>query len=179
MCRIDYRHPELPECQASCAIRKGTSSGAHLGSDRDGFRAIVMQRFKEYRICLDVLLTELKNRFEPWPEWLELSFNAFQRKESLTSLLESPFDIHPLTNDVKKSIDAEYVTLHRNALKIIQELQSSEGEVNINRVWYQLLTEEIYHQHCTMVNRFALRFLNRSFNECIVESEVSSLEDIH
>ena len=145
MCRIDYRHPELPECQASCAIRKGTSSGAHLGSDRDGFRAIVMQRFKEYRIYLDSLLTELKNRFEPWPEWVELSFNAFhfqnemnfdQRKESFTSLLESPFDIHPLTNAVKKRIDAEYATLHRNALKIIQELQKSEGEVNINRVWY-------------------------------------------
>ena len=91
-----------------------------------------------------------------------------QRKESFTSLLESPFDIHPLTNAVKKRIDAEYATLHRNALKIIQELQKSEGEVNINRVWYKLLTEEISYKDCTMENRFALRFLNKSFNDCIV-----------
>ena len=96
-----------------------TRSGAHFGSYRDGFRAIVMQRFKKYRIYLDLLLTELKNRFEPWPEWVELSFNAFhfqnemdfdQRKESFTSLLESPFDIHPVKITLKKRIDAEYVT---------------------------------------------------------------------
>ena len=47
-----------------------TRSGAHFVSDRDRFWAIVVQRFKEYRIYLDLLNMELKNRFEPWPEWV-------------------------------------------------------------------------------------------------------------
>ena len=40
------------------------------------------------------------------------------------------------------------------------------------------LTNEKYYQHCKQFIDFALKFLNRTFNETIVESEVSSLEDI-
>ena len=36
----------------------------------------------------------------------------------------------------------------------------------------------MYYRNCKYVNYLALQFLNRSFNECIVESEVSNLEDI-
>ena len=39
-------------------------------------------------------------------------------------------------------------------------------------MWYQLLTEEMYFHVF-----FILDFLNRSFDECIIESEVSRLED--
>ena len=45
-------------------------------------------------------------------------------------------------------------------------------------MWYVLLTEEAFYKNCKYVNNFSLKFLNRSFNECIVESEVSSIEAI-
>ena len=46
------------------------------------------------------------------------------------------------------------------------------------RVWYSLLTEEKYYRNCKFVNFYSLKLLNRSVNECIVESEVSSVEQI-
>ena len=36
--------------------------------------------------------------------------------------------------------------------------------------------EDSYYKHCKKVNAFALRFLNRSFNEAVVEVEVSNLK---
>ena len=45
-------------------------------------------------------------------------------------------------------------------------------------LWYKLLTTDEYYQNCKYFLAFAVKFLNRSFNETIVESEVSSLEDI-
>ena len=39
--------------------------------------------------------------------------------------------------------------------------------------------KEMHHKDYTMVNRFSPQVLSRSFNECIVDSEVvSSLDDI-
>ena len=40
------------------------------------------------------------------------------------------------------------------------------------------LTNEEYYQHYKHFIDFALKFLDGTFNETIVESEVSSLEDI-
>ena len=41
-----------------------------------------------------------------------------------------------------------------------------------------LLTEEKYYRNCKFVNTICLKHLNRSLNECVVESEVSSVERI-
>ena len=47
-----------------------------------------------------------------------------------------------------------------------------------NYIWYKLLTDEKLFSNCKKVNEFALRFLNRSFNEAVVEVEVSNLKEI-
>ena len=39
-----------------------------------------------------------------------------------------------------------------------------------------MLTEEDYYKDCKKVNAFALKFLNLSFNESVVEVEVSNLK---
>ena len=40
-----------------------------------------------------------------------------------------------------------------------------------------LLTEEKYYGNCKQINAFALWFLNRSLNECVVDVEVKSLNN--
>ena len=42
-----------------------------------------------------------------------------------------------------------------------------------------LLSEESYYKHFLFVNDFALRFLTRSLNECVVEVEVSTIGSIN
>ena len=49
-----------------------TRSRKSFACDKEGFRAIILQRFKGHRIYLDLVISELCNRFEPWPEWLVL-----------------------------------------------------------------------------------------------------------
>ena len=44
-------------------------------------------------------------------------------------------------------------------------------------VWFELLTNEQYYKSCQKVNNFALRFLNRSLNDAVVEVEVSNLKE--
>ena len=141
-----------------------------------------------YRIYLVLLITELQSRFEPWTEWLVHSEKALNftndldyqdRKESFQKLLELSHGINSLLDDEKKRLESEYVTLHMNAMVVFEELKdSSESKFKIERIWYKLLTEENYYQHCKFVNFICLKFLNRSLNEYIVESEVSSLEQI-
>ena len=55
---------------------------------------------------------------------------------------------------------------------------SKNKKVPKNYVWYQLLTDEKLFSKCKKVNEIALRFLNRSFNEAIVEVEVPNLKEI-
>ena len=64
-------------------IGRVTRSGTAFGCDKDGFQAIIMQRFKAYRMYLDLLITEFKNRFEPWPEWVELCHRSLYFKNDL------------------------------------------------------------------------------------------------
>ena len=52
----------------------------------------------------------------------------------------------------------------------------SEKRVSQNDVWYELLTNPDMYMDCKKVNFFALKFLNRSFNEAVVEVEVSNLK---
>ena len=50
--------------------------------------------------------------------------------------------------------------------------------LRIEGVWYSFFTEERFYRNCKFLNHYALQFLNRSSNGCIVESEVSNIEDI-
>ena len=50
--------------------------------------------------------------------------------------------------------------------------------MNQTDLWYRLLTNEEYYSNCQNFIAFAIRFLNRTFNETIVETEISTLEDI-
>ena len=45
-------------------------------------------------------------------------------------------------------------------------------------LWYDLLSTEEYFKNCLNINEFALKFLTRTFNECTVESQVSSISQI-
>lgn len=165
-----------------------TRSGTVFGCDKEGFRSIVLQRFKLYRIYLDLLIAELRSRFEPWPEWLELSERALNfsnalefhdRQESFEKLLDKLNGVNPLLDDEKRRLKAEYVTLHANAMVVLNELKP-ENEIKFitEKVWYNLLTQERFYRNCKLVNFHCLKFLNRTLNECIVESEVSSVEEI-
>ena len=109
----------------------------HFGCDKEGFRSIILQRFKNYRIYLDLLISELCNRFEPWPEWVVLSEKCFNfmnnyefevRNDSFSKLLDEPHDINPLLPDEKQRLQAEYVTLHRNALTVLEHFKQCEEE---------------------------------------------------
>ena len=82
----------------------------------------------------------------------------------------------PLLLKERNRIRAEFVTF----LGMVESAKKAMGEKSYTQteLWYLLLTNEEYYQHCKHFIDFALKFLNRTFNETIVESEVSSLEDI-
>ena len=86
---------------------------------------------------------------------------------------------NPLLTEEKKRLSAEYVTLRINAQTVTSKLMGSgesEKKVSQNDVWYELLTNPDMYMDCKKVNFFALKFLNRSFNEAVVEVEVSNLK---
>ena len=59
---------------------------------------------------------------------------------------------------------------------VLKELKSeNEIEFITEKVWYNLLTQVLPE---LLVNFHCLKFLNRTLNECIDESEVSSVEEI-
>ena len=156
-------------------------SGTTFGCDKEGFRSIILQRFKGYRIYLDLVIAELHNRFDPWPEWVVLSERSlnfantceFQdRRDSFSKLLDLPSGVNPLLSDEKQRRMAEYVTLHKNAMVVLEKLKGDD-DITVEQVWYTLLTEEEYYRNCKFVNFIILKNLNRSHNECIVESAVS------
>ena len=97
------------------------------------------------------------------------------RQAALEILMDCPFGPSPLLNEEKKRISAEYLTTVLNAEKVVKE---SNHEISQKDIWYELLTKENLYKNCKKLNAFALRFLNRSFNEAIVEEEVSSLKNI-
>ena len=89
------------------------------------------------------------------------------------------YGINPLLDDEKQRLCAEYVTLHKNAMTVLEDLKGdSETKFKLEKVWYVLVNEERYYRNCKFVNFISLKLLNRSLNECVVESEVSSVEHI-
>lgn len=162
-----------------------TRSGTIFCSDKEGFRSIILQKYKNYMTYIDSLIRYLEQYFEPWPEWVVLCNNSFNfrndleiadRKESFKQLMDMPHGINTLLADEKLRLMSEYLTLYTNAMEVSKEL-SGDG-FKIEQLWYILLTKENYYNNCKFINHFALQFFNRSFNECIVESEVSSVEAI-
>ena len=130
----------------------------------------------------------MKKRFEPRPEWLLHCDNVLNFKKELTlqdretalkELMSCPFGPSTLVSNEKDQISAEYLTFSLNAEKAAPLLQAGKPhEVSQTELWYELLTNENYYKQCKKLIAFALSFLNRSFNESIVEVEVSSLNSI-
>ena len=83
-------------------------------------------------------------------------------------LLDEPSGPVPLIEEEKARLKAEYTTLLLNS----QDIQENSKVNTPEDLWYVLLTEKRYYENCLNVNDFALRFLTRSLNECVVEVQV-------
>ena len=95
------------------------------------------------------------------------------RKASFEELLKKKCGPVPLNEDEKTRLRAEYVTL----LVIVSSFKDHEFH-SPEEMWYSLLTKEEYYNQLLTLNEYALRFLTRTSNECFVESQVSSIENI-
>lgn len=161
-----------------------TRSGNKYGYDSPTFSALIKNRYSKYAKLLGDILDCLQRRFEPWPTWLVLCNKTFnfeveltlqERQTSLHELMDCPFGASPLLPEEKKRLSSEFITLTLNADKV-----KAQKGINLSQteLWYELLTNEACYTHSKKINAFALRFLNRSFNEAVVEVEVSSLNQI-
>ena len=84
----------------------------------------------------------------------------------------------PLLDNEKQRLKAEFLTFTLNVPDASATLNAEKTSFTQTELWYKLLTNEEYYSNCQNFIAFAVRFLNRTINETIVESEVSSLEDI-
>ena len=136
-----------------------TRSSNIFDNEKEGISSVIHHKYKEYRIYIDLLIAELHERFEPWPEWLVLSERALnfandlgyrERQESFDKLLNAPQGLlSPLLDDEKNRLNAEYVTLHLNAMVALKGLkEDSESKFKAERVWYILLSEEKFYRNC-------------------------------
>ena len=89
--------------------------------------------------------------------------------------MDCPTGPHPLVQDEKDRISSEYVTFALNAERVKRE---SPKTLSQTEIWYILLTEEKFYSQCKKFNQFALKIINRSANEGIVEVEVKSIKNI-
>ena len=156
--------------------------------DKDNFSAFVRSRYPKYAKYLHDILDSLTRRFEPWPQWLTNCNNAFnfqnglviqERKVSFENHMDCKCGPNPLLEEERNRLYSEFVTLCLNAEQITTKLkaQNPDNPIIHKDVWYELLTNENMNKHCKNVNAFALTFLNRSFNEAVVEVEVANLND--
>ena len=150
---------------------------------KQAFVALFVRSTQGILLNIDTLIRYLDNYFEPWPEWVVLCKKSLNfvndwelkdRKESFKRLMEMPYGINTLLEDEKVRLMSEYLTIFTNA----QDLLKKSTKLKIEELWYVLLTEEKYYKNCQLVNHFILQFFTRSFNECIVETEVSNVEGI-
>ena len=84
---------------------------------------------------------------------------------------------NPLLPEERKILASEFITLCLNAEQITTKLkaQNPNNPIFHKDVWYELLTNENMYKNCKNVNAFALKLLNRSLNEAVVEVDVASL----
>ena len=107
-------------------------------------------------------------------------FSNKERETAFGDLLDCPFGPTPLSSEEKDRLSAEFITMCLNASTIASDLSERlniKDHALAHSVWFQLLTNEQYYKSCQQVNNFALRFLNRSLNEAVVEVEVSNLKE--
>ena len=86
----------------------------------------------------------------------------------------------PLLEEYRKRLSSEYITLCLNADEVTKQLKAKAqkpDDICHKDIWYKLLTDETIYRHCKLVNGFALKFLNRSLNEAVVEVKVASLNE--
>ena len=160
-----------------------TRSGSVFDCDPSSYSQLVKSCFVKYSSYIEILLFNLYCRFVPWPTWVVLCNSCFnfhytvsdeERKLSFEKLLEEKSSAVPLKSDEKERLKAEYVTLQINASMIAKQPEVKTPEA----FWYELLTIEQYYKTCINVNEFALRFLTRTFNECSVELQVSTINSV-
>ena len=161
-----------------------TRSVSSYADEMGGYSQLVNSSLKKYATYIDQMLFYLHCRFLPWPQWLVSCNSCFNfiidlsdeiRKENFETLLEQKCGSTPLKEDEKIRLKAEYTSL----LVIVSSLLDSDQKFQSpEEIWYTLLTTETYYKSCLNVNEFALRFLTRTSNECIVESQVSTIENI-
>ena len=162
-------------------MRRSVSNSAdELGA----YSQLIKSCFQKYSSYIEHLLFHLHCRFVPWPEWLVACNSCFNfmiempddiRKETFQHLLEQKSGSVPLTHDEKNRLNAEYTTLLVIPSCLMNSDQSFQSPEDI---WYVLLTTEKYYTACSNLNEYAVRFLTRTSNECIVESQVSTIENI-
>ena len=97
--------------------------------------------------------------------------------EQFDQLLDCSADPNPLLETENARLRAEYSTFVTNVNKASDILKRDKVKYTQTDLWYLLLTREEFYVYCEYFIAFTVKFLNRSFNEAIVESEVSSLED--
>ena len=161
-----------------------TRSVSTFAEEMGGYNQLVKSCFKQFASYIEIILFHLHCRFVPWPAWLVSCNSCFNfmlelpdetRQTSFGELLEEKSGPVPLTAEEKNRLKAEYTSL----LVIISSLKESDQVFESpEEIWYLLLTTEKYYTPCKNLNEFALRFLTRTSNECIVESQVSTIENI-
>ena len=162
-----------------------TRRSTRIGCDKESCNLLFDQQLRSYGSYLHELANQFVFRFHPWPKWLTLCNKCFnfendlsqeKRKTSFNELLELPSSPNPLLDNEKIRLNAEYSTF---LLNIVRESNMLEKEkYTQTELWYLLLTEEDFFSNCQHFINFAISFLNWSIKETIVESEVSSLEDV-
>ena len=92
------------------------------------------------------------------------------RLSSFEQLLEEEISLHSLSSADKVRLKDEYTSLSLVAKSQNQMLTQED-------LFYSICTEEKSFRHIKRVLAFSLRFLSRTFNECIMESFFSKVKD--
>ena len=101
------------------------------------------------------------------------------RKQLFLFLLNRPCGIHPLLQEEKLHLEAEYKTMLVNVeILKVKFAQVKKNNPLENLIWYELLTNKKYYSDCKNLNSFALKILTRSLNEGTVEIKVSCMDQI-
>ena len=101
-----------------------------------------------------------------------------KRKASFEKLMACPVGPSPLIEEERARLRSEYNSFLINVKDAISTLKIIKPTYSQSDLWYLLLTEPKFYEHTKYFNAYVLKFLNRSFNETVVESEVSSLENV-
>ena len=136
-----------------------------------------------YGKYLEHLLFFLHSRFLPWPSWViesDFTFNFVKditdnmRMDNFKRLMDHEHGPVPLRNEERNRLEAEFQTL----LVVVALLKSTTDFKTAKDIWIKLLVTEEHYSRLKFLNKFALRFLTRTLNECTVEAQVSTIREI-